>query len=85
MYVKEKIVGSAILIPSAPLQHVVHHAHCSDCSQRVDQTFTHFDRGNRIPLIKFPLSKFPFKTFDQIVDEQFDRVLNKEGGKGTPH
>ena len=38
MYVKEKIVGSAILIPSAPLQHVVHHAHCSDCSQRVFRT-----------------------------------------------
>ena len=42
--------------------------------KNTDQTFTHFDRGNRIPLIKFPLSKFPFKTFDQIVDEQFDRV-----------
>jgi len=37
------IVGSAILIPSAPPQNVVHPAHCSVCSHRVFRT-TSFPR-----------------------------------------
>ena len=37
-YVKKKMVGSAILIPSAPPQNVVHSAHCSVCSRRVFRT-----------------------------------------------
>ena len=35
---KKKIVGSAILIPSAPPQNVVHPAHCPVCSRRVFRT-----------------------------------------------
>ena len=35
---KKKIVGSAIFIPSAPPQNLVHPAHCSVCSHRVFRT-----------------------------------------------
>ena len=40
----------------------------------IAQTLTHFDRGNRTPLIKFSLFTFPSKTVDQIIDEYFDHV-----------
>jgi hypothetical protein len=42
--------------------------------KNIDQTLTHFDRGNRTSLIKFSLSTFPSKTVDQIIDEYFDHV-----------